>query len=259
MKFLITTLAFLFTCLLQAKGTHATATWVLESAEIKKGAPLRTVIKMKINDGWHTYWENPGEGGLPLSIDATLPKNWTLGKIQYPAPKRFKTGELPGFGYEKEVDFPLTIHPPANFIGKLPVISATVSWLTCDDESCVPGDAELSSTTATTDVEIIQASYAAVPKKIEKANLKLSSSEGLITLRLTLPVDSKVDPTQLEGFPATENIIDPAAKLKFEKATDSKQAWIATAPVSEYFSKLPKAFKLVLAKKGGTSYAIFSN
>lgn len=91
----------------------ATAEWIPESNKVAPGELFRTVVRMKVNEGWHTYWENPGEGGLPIAVKAELPEGWTLGKIQFPAPIAFTTGQLHGFGYEGEVLFPLTITPPA--------------------------------------------------------------------------------------------------------------------------------------------------
>lgn len=246
------------TSLIASPLQHAEAVWIVEDQTIQKGSSLRTVIKMKVNDGWHTYWENPGEGGLPLSIDAELPEGWSLEDILYPAPKRFKTGELHGFGYEGEIHFPLNVIPPTDFEGKLPPVTATFSWLTCNDATCVPGEAELNLSTAETDREIIRSAYAALPNMMENASLSVESSGKTITMRLTLPADSKLIPSELSVFPATRNVIDPAAKPVFEAADGSQNAWIATAPASEYFSELPDSFKLVVSAKDGTSYVIHS-
>ncbi|MBC7979393.1 MAG: hypothetical protein H7Y36_02405, partial [Armatimonadetes bacterium] len=127
----------------QSEKPHATAEWITESSATDPGKSIRTILKMTVDPGWHTYWINPGEGGLPLKLNAQIPAGWTLGEIQYPAPKQFKTGGLSGFGYEGEIHFPLLITPPPK-AAKIPPLTATLSWLTCNDDACVPGKAELS-------------------------------------------------------------------------------------------------------------------
>lgn len=219
----------------------ATATWIAEPMTAKPGESIRTVIIMKISEGWHTYWENPGEGGMPLEIEAELPEGWKAGAIQYPTPIRFMTGDLPGFGYEGEVHFPLILTPPAGSGGTFPDITATLSWLACDDEACVPGETELTLTQG--DAPSITKAYEALPKPISGAKLTLAAEGESILLTLTAPED--FDASAYEILPSTRNVIDPAAKPLFTK--NDGNTWTATAPKSEYLQGEPKELSLVLA------------
>lgn len=243
MKPLILSLLTMFSAAALQAQNKATAAWIPESEEIANGKALRTVVRMNVDKGWHTYWENPGEGGLPLEIKAELPEDWILGEIQYPAPKRFMTGELPGFGYEGEVLFPVTITPAADASGKSADLKAKLVWLTCDDESCLPGDAELVPTKA--DPALVAAAFDALPKEIPGAKLVLLSADQTIEFALTLPADSKLNPTDFKVFPATRNIVDPAAVMKFEKDSTNPNRWLCSAPKSEYLSDTPNETVLV--------------
>jgi thiol:disulfide interchange protein DsbD len=229
----------------------ASATWIAETMSAKPGEPVHTVVVMKVSKGWHTYWENPGEGGMPLEIKASLPEGWTLGAIQHPVPKRFMTGDLSGFGYEGEIHFPVTLTAPEAFGGALPKMTAKFSWLTCDDETCLPGEAEM-TLAAATEPQTVAAAYSALPKPIPGAKLTLAA-EGdniLITLIATKDFDASL----YEIFPVTRNIIAPSANPRFSKGDGN--TWTATAPKSEYLDGKPKELSLLLAAPGKGAWKV---
>jgi len=237
---------------------HATATWTTTKSATT-GGPIQTVIHMKISDGWHTYWKNPGEGGIPIKIEAKLPDGWTLGEIQYPAPKRFTTGQLPSIGYEGEVILPITIHPPkgAKSDGKLPQIKATLSWLTCNESSCVPGEAEL-TLSAAADASTIQHAYDTLPKPLEGAKLAFVADKNQVTLTLTLPGKSKINPTIYDVFPVTPDAISAASELRFKPVDGNPNTWVATGKSSEYLDLKIKSLSIELFKSGEPAWSISS-
>jgi thiol:disulfide interchange protein DsbD len=245
-----TLLAAILTLPVIAEET-ATATWTTDSMAVKQGETIRTVIAMTISEGWHTYWENPGEGGIPPEIEATLPEGWKIGGIQYPVPERFMTGDLPSYGYQGKILFPLTLTPPHDFRGQIPEITATLSWLACNDEACLPGKATMALATAS-EAKTISEAYLALPKAISGAKLTLEAQGKNLLFTLTAPQD--FDPSPFDIFPATRNVIDPAAKLRFERSAAG--TWTATAPKSEYFEGEPAKLRLVLATPGKGAWKI---
>jgi DsbC/DsbD-like thiol-disulfide interchange protein len=241
-----------------AEVQRATATWTTTKTATTGGL-IQTVIKMKVSDGWHTYWKNPGEGGIPLKIEAKLPDGWKLGEIQYPAPKRYTTGELPSIGYGGEVLLPITIYPPkgAKSDGTLPEIKANLSWLTCNDTSCVPGEADL-ILSATEDAAVIQKAYDATPKPLEGAKLAFVADKNQVTLTLTLPEKSKIDPTTFDAFPVTPDAISAASELRFNATEGKPSTWTAIGKSSEYLDVKINSFSIELFKAGETAWSISS-
>lgn len=237
-----------------ANDSKAKAEWIPENNEVTPGQPIRTIIRMTVNEGWHTYWVNPGEGGMELSLKADLPEDWTIGELQYPVPKRFMTGELPGFGYEGEIHFPVTITPPADASGTLPELKATLDWLTCNDSSCVPGDATL-KLPAQSDPKAVSKAYEKLPQHLDDAKLEGDFTNEEVFLSITLPENAKMDPSQCEVFPITANVLDPAAKPLFVKEKDSSK-WITTAAKSEYLSGEPEKLEILLVSPDGESWVI---
>lgn len=112
-------------------------------AAVAPGERFTIVLREAINDGWHTYWRNPGDSGEPTTLTWTLPAGWRAGDIQWPAPEAVPYSILVNYGYEGEVLFPVEISVPANARpGSTVTLTAAANWLVCSDV-CVPEDATL--------------------------------------------------------------------------------------------------------------------
>ncbi len=113
-----------------------------ERAAIEPGRPFHVGLLMKMRRGWHTYWKNPGDSGMPLRITWSLPAGFTAGPIEWPAPERIAENDLMSYGYGGEVLLPVEITPPAHVVGDSIRIAGTFEWLECKD-ICLPGSATL--------------------------------------------------------------------------------------------------------------------
>src|SRR6516165_11138084 len=127
-----------------AEGKHVTASLVAETRSVVPGRPLQVALRQQIEPGWHTYWSNPGDSGLPTTIEWTLPAGFTASRIAWPTPKRISYGPVVDYGYENEILLPVTIEVPANLQpGTEVVLSAHASWLVCAD-TCIPEEKTVS-------------------------------------------------------------------------------------------------------------------
>lgn len=107
------------------------------------GKPFLVGLRLKIAPGWHTYWLNPGDSGIPVSIQWKLPPSWKAGPIRWPIPeKHLEPGNMITFGYENEVLLITEITPPDDAKESRVTLEAEASWLVCES-TCVPGSAEL--------------------------------------------------------------------------------------------------------------------
>ncbi len=110
------------------------------------GQGLWVALTQRIRPGWHTYWKNPGDSGIPTTIAWTLPEGWTAGDIVWPAPERFPIGPLVNFGYKDEVHLLTRIEVPADAKpGETITVTGAADWLVCED-ICIPESATLSFT-----------------------------------------------------------------------------------------------------------------
>lgn len=232
---------------------HASAELIAQSATFEASKPVSAAIRLTVDPGWHTYWTNPGEGGMKLGAEWVLPEGWSAGPLGWPVPIRFRTGDLPGFGYVGEVIIPVTLTPPPGD-AKAAKIAVKLDWLTCDDSACVSGDAaptlELSpgAAAATPSAPVIQKAISQMPTPLEGLTLTVTEEGKSLVLNLTVP--DGVDPAKVATFPATPQVIDPAATIQFEK---SGAAWTTRVNRSEYLEGAPKSLELVLSG-GGLSH-----
>lgn len=126
------------------QGRHVAVSLIAETRSIVPGRSFRVALRQQIEAGWHTYWLNPGDAGLPTTIDWSLPPDFKAGPILWPQPQRIAYGPVVDYGYENEVLLPLDIDVPSTVApGTKVVIAAHASWLVCS-ETCIPEDADLS-------------------------------------------------------------------------------------------------------------------
>ncbi len=69
------------------KTEHVEAELVADRAALVPGGELTVALRLAIAPGWHTYWRNPGDSGLPTTIAWQLPAGITAGPIEWPAPQ----------------------------------------------------------------------------------------------------------------------------------------------------------------------------
>lgn len=229
----------------------ATVDWIADSLGYQPGQPVATALRMVLDDGWHTYWINPGEAGMPMDVRFTLPDGWRAEGPLYPMPIRFQTGGLADFGYEGTVVFPILLHPPVDAVGDVE-IQAAFSWLTCDDSACIPGDATLTLALAKGEREATPASgeIAAAMKSIPApapASWALDVSRAGDQLLLTLSIPAGIPANRINAFPLTTHIIHPAAKFAWSPAGD---AWTARVPMSPYAPETMESLELVIHAPG---------
>ena len=114
---------------------------VSESGSVAPNTVLWTDIHLDIKPGWHVYWRNPGDAGLPTAADWRLPPDFSAGAIEWPVPEWFVVGDLANFGYEKTADLLVPIKTPQS-PGATTALAAHVSWLVCAD-ICIPGETDV--------------------------------------------------------------------------------------------------------------------
>ena len=72
---------------------------VPEAGSVVPGGTLWVDLHLDIDPGWHVYWRNPGDSGLPTEIAWKLPAGFSAGEIAWPAPERFVLGTIGNYGY----------------------------------------------------------------------------------------------------------------------------------------------------------------
>jgi DsbC/DsbD-like thiol-disulfide interchange protein len=131
----------------------------------RSGAVLLGGIAIQLQPGWHTYWRNPGDSGVPPRIDFSKSENIEAVTILWPAPTKFADGAGHiSLGYQKQVVLPLRI--VAKNADKPVTLRADINYAVCE-KLCIPveASAELGFTSvASTEDPALFAALDTVPK-----------------------------------------------------------------------------------------------
>jgi DsbC/DsbD-like thiol-disulfide interchange protein len=130
-----------------ADDPNVTARLLPIQTAVEPGEVFPVGVHLTMAKGWHVYWKNPGEAGLPTRVDWTLPEGFRPGALQWPVPIRFTMpGDITAFGYAGEVVLIALITVPEDLGDRKEVtLKAKVSWLGCNG-TCIPGEAEVQAT-----------------------------------------------------------------------------------------------------------------
>lgn len=117
---------------------------VVKSHNTHNNQPFYLLIKLNIKDGWHTYWRNPGDSGMPTDIQFETQDNIKISDIIWTElPQRFPFDDMVNFGYDKVQNLIVKVEPNNN--NKDITIKANVFWLVCKTE-CIPQDTSVTIT-----------------------------------------------------------------------------------------------------------------
>src|SRR5690606_36993931 len=62
---------------------------IAENTSFKSGGYDNWVaLRLRPDPGWHVYWQNPGDSGIPTQIEWRLPPGVSAGPIEWPYPHR---------------------------------------------------------------------------------------------------------------------------------------------------------------------------
>ena len=54
------------------RSGHAAAKWLVKEASVTPGSALMTVVQLEVDPEWHVYWVNPGDAGMPTSVNLEI-------------------------------------------------------------------------------------------------------------------------------------------------------------------------------------------
>ncbi|MGE0741266.1 MAG: protein-disulfide reductase DsbD family protein [Hyphomonadaceae bacterium] len=112
-------------------------------AAVAPGETFTVVLRQTLQEGWHTYWINPGDAGEPTEIAWTLPPGFSAGPILWPTPHAIPFATLVNYGYSGEVLLPIEITVPTSATpGQQVSFTADATWVVCSD-ICVFEEGEL--------------------------------------------------------------------------------------------------------------------
>ena len=109
---------------------------------VAAGQPLWLGLQIAHQPGWHTYWKNPGDSGLPTELRWTLPAGVDVGDIAWPVPQKLRVEQMANYGYEGTVLLPVALQLAPSFkAAEHLTVRLHASWLVCKLE-CIPEEGD---------------------------------------------------------------------------------------------------------------------
>ncbi len=216
-------------------------------------APGKTVwlgLAIRHAPEWHTYWKNPGDSGLPTTLDWQLPAGVSAGAIDWPRPQRLPIGPLMNYGYKGELLLPVPLQIPAGFAAASLDVKLRADWLVCR-EICIPetGNFRLAVAAAgstTADAALFQAAWAARPQPSATLQAEAALDAGALVLRVA-GLDAGWRDARIDVFAEQAGVLDNAAT---PAARWDGGRWTARLPLAAQRTERPAAMDFVIARPG---------
>ncbi len=195
---------------------HIAAQLDSESDSPAPGGATTIAFAMTPEPGWHGYWENPGDAGLGMSVEWTLPRGVTVGPLRYPVPETLLISGLMNHVYEG----PYAILANLKVAGdvaqgtRLPVV-AKAQWLACTDKVCVPESGTLRLDLVAGNGAVAPASRTQfdawrmhLPRPLG-SQARYAVKDGRLRMAIPLPMEAEARDVHL--FALTEGLVRYAA------------------------------------------------
>jgi len=228
---------------------------------VQAGQTFWLGLKIEHAPHWHTYWQNPGDSGLPTRVQWQLPQGLQAGEIVWPLPRKIPIGTLANYGYEGTVllTVPVTVTPRFEPPVTGPLrIGLQAEWLVCRQE-CIPQSGrftlELPTRSATAlHGGLFDAAHSASPQGLNGPHSARLLDDGqALALRIEqLPAAWRGQTLTL--LPVTAEVVDNAARQGqgWTQQWDGS-TWTARVPVSTERGASPAQMQWVLALGPETS------
>ena len=183
------------------------------SANPAPGKTTMLAIRFTPDPGWHGYWSNPGDSGLPPKVKWEVPAGVRIGALQHPAPELLQVAGMTSFVHGGQHVLLAPMQVPAGFkAGDALPVKGTLDFLICSDKLCVPQKATVSLNLTVGNGTVDPASralFASAKQSIPTTLPTLGEFTAVgRTVQLLVPAAAKLDPARATFFPANEGVFE---------------------------------------------------
>ena len=226
-KLILFFIIFIFPVFVNAKlasvdTSHAKIELLVETNEIVVNEDFIIGIKFEIEPGWHIYWKNPGDSGLPAEIQWKNAGSIEFKKLLWPSPQKTPEEPLMTYGYYNEVVLPAIFSVDSAYIKNGPSIFE-IDFLICE-KICIPEKAVIDfdlSSYSKEDIqfsrEILSSWYSELPINFDR-KLFVEASDNYLSIEWE---NKNNDITQAYFFPENKGLIKYSSKQDFYNLENS--------------------------------------
>jgi thiol:disulfide interchange protein DsbD len=242
-------------------STHSDAFLISEVSSIQPGTPFTAAVRFEMDPGWHNYFVNSGDTGLPTTIQWTLPAGFKAGGIQWPVPNQYRVGPLLDYVYGDGLALMVEITPPPELpAGGTVTLEALVDWLVCED-ICDPDFAEVSLelpvSTETPEpdpqwIGLFRETRGNLPRHVAEWSADAQLTETGYRLTVQSSEEGLTPPDSVYFFPSEGGVMEPAAP---QVAQIDGNSLTLELVVSTYASQPTSVLRGILKAEDGGSWS----
>lgn len=216
---------------------HARAEILAEHEAVAPGGGTWLAVRLDLEDGWHTYWRNPGDSGEATRLEWRLPEGVTAGDIVWPTPERIPFGPFVNFGFHGEPVHLVRLDVAEDVSADRPIrVEVLAKWLVCE-EICIPEQALLGLDIAVepeprradaSTLRIFSAARRDAPPA-EAIEASFAAVDGALQLEIATPaLPSAI--ADFFFFPAEWGAVEPSAPQAWSLAGGKLVARLGSGP-----------------------------
>ena len=181
--------------------------------ETADGREFSVLLKISMEPGWHLYWKNPGEAGMPISVEwKDVPAGVSFGEWRWSTPKYYELQGLGSYVYEEVAYIEIPVKVSGKNVPATLNLTGTASWLACDDNGCFPQDKEISVQIPGAAPEDVFAKAESAFPKSGKLAADFENAPGCVNLILKKTDGTAISPSA-RFFPESEKFSSAAATI----------------------------------------------
>lgn len=196
---------------------HLEATLIADQDSISPGSTFTLGVNFVLEPGWHIYWKNPGDSGLPPKFSWTTSPGVSVSDPIWPYPHRIATGPLVNYGYGN-VLIPFQARVAQTAKTGTASVTATLEWLVCREE-CLPGEGAITiqlpikkeTALPSAHAKAFERAFAEVPSPLERVSIAIEEQTDRLILAL-IPLGNGFLPSSATFFPEDRRILSNSAE-----------------------------------------------
>ena len=183
----------------------------------QEGSARRVVIRITPTPGWHTYWSNPGDGGMPPRLSWDHPP--ASQSLRFPTPDRFASDGMVTFGYDK----PVALVADVRWSGAVGAERGRLAWAVCDGKRCA-----LEQAAFVLDEHPLQSTgTSAYSMPVPAGTARWRVGHGRASL--SVPAQRPTSVVAAYFFPHQQGAVEPKARQLFDRA--ARGEWRLSVPL----------------------------
>ena len=241
---------------------HLEAQLVRQTQWAAPGSTVHIALVQDIDEGWHTYWTNPGDTGQATALTWTPPAGVRIGEPVWPTPGRILTeagtDRFMSYAYQGQVVTPVPVEVPGwARPGDSLNIQVAATFYVCSDTLCIPEDARLSLELPVREgrppldgrwgAAVSQALASAPQQGAIDARAMLTG--GVLTLSFSGEELAGIDADGAYFLPAEPGVIHQAAVQRVERGP---RGLTLSVPINERLLVLTRPIEGILATRAGS-------